>query len=449
MKHKADRLFYKEATPVSLNKIFLQSPYLTDHWQLIPSVVRMLNHILRWNHADNGFSSVTYRRFEARFHNDYIPVRDALESLGLLMVERIWRKKGTKGKDDLGKCYDYYLTPKCQRALADANREYLYLLMTDKATNRRNQKQISGRGKKVYDDVRDVLKDGLDHISFVLPEIDKVVSTYRPAKQAFVWSLLVDIVRKDYSDLSYNAKDGRIWTPYAQLPAEIRAIIKVKGLAYQKTIDIRSCYPSLWAEYVSSLPLPHIDYTESDNLNMERKRWNNLFLDTHKDPKAIISKTIGVSRQDIKEIMIQYFNGKTRGKAFRAFDTWISSEYPVLYSAWKATNIKQTGNNIGKYFETRLMLDQSIYKRAEMLGIVIGYEYDGMSFYAKDDSKCDELLSFIEQRSIELLGIKLVFADKTTTLSIPEMLMANNLRHFEAVHCKRSSRTRVGELWCF
>ena len=234
-------LFYKERTSVSLNNILLFHPYFAEHWKVIPPVIRMLNHVLHCNHADDGFSSITHRRFKARFHGDYIPIRDALESLGLLRVIRTWRKKSAT---DSGKCYDYYLTPKCQRALADANRQYLYLLLTDKPTKRRNQFAISKRqhNRKVYGDVRDILKDAVDGITIDLNQVEKVVATMPDGKAAFVWSLLVDIVRKDYSDLAYNAKDGRVWTPYAQLPAEIRQLIKVKGLEYQRTMDIRSCY---------------------------------------------------------------------------------------------------------------------------------------------------------------------------------------------------------------
>jgi hypothetical protein len=107
--------------------------------------------------------------------------------------------------------------------------------------------------------------------------------------------------------------------------------------------------------------------------------------------------------------MIKYFNGKP----FVKFSQYLQAEFPNLYSAWQKTDIKQTGNQIGKHFETKLMLDKSIYSRAEELGIIVGYEYDGMSFYAEDASQCQTLLEFIEQRSVALLGIKLVFVDKT------------------------------------
>jgi hypothetical protein len=403
---KADRIFYKEATPHSLNEILLQSPYITEHYKLIPRIWRTLNRVLAKNNRDDGKSDITRLFFKDRFGDEYPSIVRALETSGLLINDHVWIAKSAEFK---GKCFSYLLTDKCCTALADTNKEYLYKLLQDRPTIRRNQKQVSGRGYngKVYGDIRDYHKRVIDEMTYNICEIDKVADTYRPAKKAFVYSLLVDIVRKDYGELHRNAKDGRIWTPYAQLPAEIKKLIKVDGLDYQMTMDIRSCYPSLWAEYVCSFVKGH-----NDPQQYERKKWNDLFLNKDIDPKAVITNAIGVSRDAIKEVMIQYFNSKIRGKAFRAFDAWISREFPNLYTAWKATNIKQTGNNIGKYFETKLMLDESIYNKADELGIVIGYEYDGMSFYAKDDTNCQTLLDYIEQRSFELLGIKLVFVNK-------------------------------------
>jgi hypothetical protein len=417
------KLFYKEATPRALNEILLRSPFIKEHSKLIPRIVRTLNTILRWNYKDEGFSSITRTFFANCYGSDYTSVVLALETLGLMRVCRTWIKNT--------KCYDYYLTPKCQRALADVNREYLYKLLQDKPTIRRNQKQISKRGynTKVYGDIRDTLKDTIDGITIDLNQAEKVIDTMPDGKKAFVYSLLIDVVRKDYSELHRNDKDGRIWTPYTQLPAEIKKLIRVNGLDSQMTMDIRSCYPSLWAEYVSKGQL-------DPSILAERNKWNALFLNKSIDPKSVIAKAIGISRDDIKPVMIQYFNGKVRGKAFRAFDAWLGEQFPYLYSAWKSTDIKQTGNNIGKLFETKLMLDESIYAKADELGIVIGYEYDGMSFYAKNDDNCQPLLDFIEQRSVELLGIKLVFVDKVNTMDMAQLARENDMRHLEASHKK-------------
>jgi hypothetical protein len=424
------RLFYKEKSSVSLNDRLLSHPYFKSHWKSIPSAIKMLNRILRWNTKDQGKSSITYTKFRDLFRADHPIIISALEELDLMTVTRTWRKRLTCGRNDTGKCYDYQLTPVAHRELADTNKEYLYKLLTDKSAERKNQIAISKRGynQKTYGDVRDHLKATIDGMSIDFEAVENAVSMMPEAKRAFVWSLLVSIIKKDYSELKPNEKDGRIWNVYTQLPAEIKRLIKIKGLSYQHTLDIRSCYPSLWAEYVYSIA------PDKAVIATERAKWNALFLNAGIDPKTTIAKVIGLSRASIKEVMIKYFNGRIRGKPFVKFSQYLQAEFPSLYSAWKKTDITQTGNNIGKHFETKLMLDKSIYSRAEELGIIVGYEYDGMSFYAEDASQCQTLLEFIEQRSVALLGIKLVFVDKSNVLSIADMAEANNRSLLEEIH---------------
>jgi hypothetical protein len=264
-------------------------------------------------------------------------------------------------------------------------------------------------------------------------------------KEAYCYSLLIDIIKKDYAELHHNVKDNRIWNPYTQLPPEIKSIIKINGLDYQYTIDIRSCYPSLFGEYVIkriyySIPTPipaHIAYGNLDIL-MELKKYNDLFLNPDVNIKSHLSTLLDINKSEIKEVLIKYYNGHRVGKninnPYNKYDAWLKSEFPLMYSLWKTTDIKQTGNNIGKYFETKLMLDQSIYNKAKDLGIIIGYEYDGMSFYSKDDSKCDILLDYIKSKSIELLGIQLVFVVKHNTWDIASMAQENNNRIEEIKH---------------
>jgi len=280
------RLFYKEKTSVSLNDRLLSHHYFKAHSKSIPTVIKMLNRILRWNTKDQGKSSITYHKFENMFQADHPIIISALEELDLMTVTRTWRKRLTCGRNDTGKCYDYQLTPLAHRELADTNKEYLYKLLTDKSAKRKNQKAISERGYNdtIYGDVRDHLKAAIDGMSIDLEAVENAVSTMPEAKRAFVWSLLVSIIKKDYSDLKPNEKDGRIWNLYTQLPAEIKRLIKIKGLSYQHTMDIRSCYPSLWAEYVYSIA------PDKEVIASERAKWNALFLNADIDPKTTIAK---------------------------------------------------------------------------------------------------------------------------------------------------------------
>ena len=407
-------LYYKEKTSKKLNEVLLTTSFFQSNFKLIPLVAKTLNQINCWNEKENGKSSITHSFFEDRFENKYTQTIFALESVGLLKVSRVSVKKTSNNS---GKCYSYECLPLCHSILADHNKEYLYKVMNDPIEKRKIQKSVSKRqyNHKIYGDIRDTLKETIDEITFDCQEVEKICDTFSPAKQAATYHMLLSIVKRDYKDLVNNDKDNRIWTPYAQLPKEIKEVIQINGFDLQQVIDIRSCYPTLFAEYISTLET-------SPQIEFERKAYNDIFLcDT--DPKDTLSEKLNIPRSEIKAVFIEFFNGKHFRKnkfylkksenAFVKFNAWLSTTFPNLYRVWLKSEIKQTGNNIGKYFETKLMLDASIYRQAELLDIIIGYEYDGMSFYAADRSNCEELLEFIKQRSIELLGIQLVFTDKT------------------------------------
>lgn len=403
-------LFYKESTPVSLNKVFLENDFFKTNWKLIPQTVKLLNLICRYNNQDKGKSSITYTKFKSLFKYEYPKVIHNLEKLDLLKVTRFFRRQYSMSIKDKGVCYSYLLTDKCLVGLTDTNKEYLVQLFNDPQAKRRNQKRISKRGhnKIVYNDIRDNLKATTDSISFNVLEVVKVVDSMPPLKSAFTYRLLIDIVEKNYSDLKFNPTDNRVWTPFTQLPAEVKKLIMVKGYKQQQVIDIRSCYPSLFATYIKSL------FPTDSMLPVEVIKWNDLFLTKELDPKTWLATQLGLERSQIKKVMIEYFNGQriTKGSPFEKFDKWLQQEFPTMYRLWKTTDIKQTGNNIGKHLETKLMLSPLIYNMATTLNIVLGYEYDGLSLYAKNDSRCLEFTRYLEKMSRFLLGIQLVFERK-------------------------------------
>lgn len=423
------KLYYHEKTPVSLNAVLLTDPYFAKHWKIIPTVVKVLNQILKWNQVDEskgGQSDITWKWFIDRFDADYTTVIHSLESLELLGVERAGR--GQKGL----KCFAYRLTEKCLPLLADSNREYLYRLLTDKTTKRKLQKSISKRGyrKKVYGDVRDEIKATIDGITFKQEEINSLCESYPPETTAFVRLVISEIVEKTYGDLQHSEADNRVSNPYTLLPAEVKSLIEVNGLRYITTFDIRSAYPSMWAHWIQHLN------PENSEIAAEKAAYEKIFLNPAVDPKQHLSEALGISRSEIKDVMISYFNGKgfrnnvfvQKGSKnpFVKFNSWLKSNFPKLYTLWSQTEIKQTGNQIGKNFETKLMLDESIFQKARSLGLVIGYENDGFSVYgniAKDNPCVRELLDFVSEQSVRLLGIKLVIVPKPTPKIDPTAIM--------------------------
>ena len=393
---------------------------------------KALNRILKFNtidEAEGGQSDIIWTFFSNRFGSDYTRIKKKLEDLGLLEIERIGRgKKGLK-------CFGYRLTETCLLLLSDSNREYLHKLMTDKATKRRLQKNISERRyrKKIYGDARDRIKETIDGISFKETDIDCLCQHYTPEKAAFVRLVLAEIVEKNYGDLQHNEKDNRIPNPYTQLPAEVKTLIQIHGLKHIGVADIRSAYPSMWAHWLCSL---HPDMPE---LEEEKAAYERIFLDPSRSPKEHLADLLAIPLDDIKDVMISYFNGKgfrknvfvkrSRKDPFVKFDSWLKSSFPNLYRLWTAGDISQTGNQIGKHFETKLMLDECIYQKARSLGLVIGYENDGFSIFGnvpKDHASVRELLDFVAEQSIRLLGIKLVIVHKETPKWNPLEIQRND-----------------------
>lgn len=243
--------FYKERTPSAFNTLLLSHPYFAKHWKVIPSVFKALNQILKWNHLDGEASEITWAFFKSRFGFEYPHILKALESLALLQITPAYLPQEVS-PDGKGHCKRYLCSAKGHALLADVNKEYLYKLLTDPQIKRTNQRRIRERKYHSiqYGDIRDELKASIDGITFDWNRISPVVDTFKEEKRAFTYTLLTDIEEKNYGELRHNEKDNRVWNPYTQLPAEIKALITINGLRYQHTLDIRSCYPSLWAEYL-------------------------------------------------------------------------------------------------------------------------------------------------------------------------------------------------------
>jgi hypothetical protein len=429
-----NKVFYKEATSSALNELLLAVPYLRANWKRIPSIIRLLSKIAKWNHDSKGWSSISYKKFLNAWGADYRRILEILRELGLLCIKRWvvtednkvkpnWRKKGTLGKEDKGHCYDFLLTPLCRARLGDHNKVYLHKLLTDKTERRKNQKRISRRGynKLSYGDIRDNVKAMIDSSSYDEDAVNKVLETFIPMKREGVRYLLIQIAEKSYAPLKHNKKDNRLPNPYFELPPEIKELIKIKGLTSQYVGDIRSCYPSLWAAYVRGLILskakvgaPPIGYGNVDN---EVERYNKFWLDPQIDPKKELSQLLDIPLDKVKDVVLKYYNGHTlTNDHYKRFDRWLQTEFPLLYRFWrKHTNIKETGNNIGKLFETPLMLDKSLFDKAEELGMVYANEADGFRLHAKDNSLVQEFVDFLNAKCLQILGIPLVFKEKKDT----------------------------------
>lgn len=77
---------------------------------------------------------------------------------------------------------------------------------------------------------------------------------------------------------------------------------------------------------------------------------------------------------------------------------WFQSEFPLLNTIWQSTDIKATGSEIAKRYETRIIFNPELYRLTETLDIKIIPEHDGLGvFAASDDNKLTEKLEKISK----------------------------------------------------
>ncbi len=90
---------------------------------------------------------------------------------------------------------------------------------------------------------------------------------------------------------------------------------------------------------------------------------------------------------------------------------WIAKNYPALFEIWNKTDLKKTGNNISRFYETKLMLDPELILLVEGMGLDVLGEHDGIGVFAEEkdsdlDAKILKLKNWIQDRSVALFGLK-------------------------------------------
>ena len=90
---------------------------------------------------------------------------------------------------------------------------------------------------------------------------------------------------------------------------------------------------------------------------------------------------------------------------------WIEKNYPALFEIWNNTDLKKTGNNISRFYETKLMLDPELILLAESMGLEVLTEHDGLGLFGDEgdpdlDTKVRNLRDWIQEKSVALFGLK-------------------------------------------
>jgi hypothetical protein len=440
-------------------------PAFQLNWKAISPAFYFLQRIATLNDMNNGKAVEFYSVNIQNIFRPYCPQSDgdfaykkylnALESLELLTIGNSY----IVGNDDIeGVCKTYLVTTEGVDLLSAANVEYLKALHTDQKVIRKTQQSISKRAAmhSTYSDyVLNYIADGLNHFNYDYDKAMSVVSGsgWSPLTQQSAEQSLISFKTKDFGNLQYNKTDGRVFNEFVSMKSDLRQAFKYKKMTRMAVIDIRACHPTFFSTYIleyvllnnnfSTLPiLPHYVMDKGDRnqlnpliinkpspksliinepshnpliineeynynkstLEMEHEKWLNLFTNPLIDPRDVIGSEIDRTKAEVKEALSQTLNGS---KKYKKVLDWLEKTFPCLYAIWQTTDIKQTGCNISRLYESKVMLHPEIYKQTEAQGLKIAYEYDGISVFS------DDIIKRVLIGKVEYLAKRIKFLAET------------------------------------
>ena len=395
----------------------------------------------RWQDIANRFQG---------YSQPYKAFRNALRDLDLITFTRY---KPPPNYFIDGECRKFTITPLGRKLVMEGNHQWLYKLLKDPATWRRNQVAISKR--KVRDTVyaepeKQIVHDFTAEVTFDRDAVwsqlerDKVDApdAYRSARHH-----VEALVEKKFSDLEID--HGRVYNDFVALPREYRPFAQFKRKPYVATLDIRACHPTFLGEFLRGYYQSAVDEysgrttgthpTQRDlaaaarlsrevnllALLVESTRWTDIFTHPTVDPREAIMREahMTIDVRDMKQCLNTWLNGakkykrKTDGRMsgtdLQSLERWFRRFFPEMAKVWSVMPRKATGCCISEYYEGVLMLDPALYAYAENLGLVLSYEYDGVGVFAKRDdpelpAKLEKVAAFIQRQSVERFNVPVV-----------------------------------------
>jgi len=337
-----------------------------------------------------------------------------------------------------GECRKFITTPLCRSLLAGGNYQWLYRLLNDPTTRRRNQVAISKRkrARTVYADPFLRMIDEFNHaVKFdrdgLLGRLQRD-KTDEPGRFNSTLHILLAFERKWFTEL--EVKHGRVYHAFVALAKEYRPFALLDGKRYVATLDMRACWPTFFGRFMGDfydywMQLPQsdqraveiADYLKKEvnhsALKSECKCWVDIFTNTAQDPRQAIMDAIGIKidRGDMKECLNVWLNGGkqyervTTGKINRtdnrALEAWFNNTFPNMAKVWSVDDRTQTGQCLGDFYEGDIMMDVSLYAYAESMGLTLSYEYDGVGVFADPDdselaAKLERVKTFIQNLSV-------------------------------------------------
>ena len=377
-----------------------------------------------------------------------------LESLGILYkCQNGFYNKFTKD----GKVSRFKITELGWRLLVDGQREYLRKLHNDPDEDRRvrnNRRLKKKRQKDVLGPVESIINNNLFDLEYSKEDFARFwrekCAFFTIDEQFNINYSIIKIGESDFNEIVRNDEDGRIHHVWVLMKSDARPLFQLRGKPYSRILDIRACHPTFWALFIldylydkkkdyelidNTIDIPsniisnvynntispisyslpplaslHYSYGNVDELVNECSKWTAFWINHDIDPRELIAQDLG--NGETKETVKQLVNSAMNGSENRVFK-WICQNYPALSSIWLQTDLKLTGVQISKFYETRLILDPGLFELAAELEIDILPEHDGLGIFAAEgdpelDQKTQALAARIGDNCLRLFGFRAV-----------------------------------------
>ena len=385
---------------------------------------------------------------------NYKSAISVLDSVGILYKCR----NGFHNKfTNKGKVSRFKITELGWRLLVDGQREYLRKLHNDPDEDRRvrnNRRLKKKRQKDVLGPVESIINNNLFDLEYSKEDFARFwrekCAFFTIDEQFNINYSIIKIGESDFNEIVRNDEDGRIHHVWVLMKSDARPLFRLRGNPYSRILDIRACHPTFWALFIldylydkkkdyelidNTIDIPsnaisnisnntispityslpslgslHYSYGNVDELVNECSKWTAFWINPDIDPRELIAQDLG--NGETKETVKQLVNSAMNGSENRVFK-WICKNYPALSSIWLQTDLKLTGVQISKFYETRLILDPGIFELAAELGLDILAEHDGLGVFAAEgdpdvDQKAQALAARIGDNCLRLFGFRAV-----------------------------------------
>ena len=321
-------------------------------------------------------------------------------------------------------CKAYQVSDETRSFVAEDVADYVMMLHANqefyrRAYKRRHQRRI--RRKATGDIVVDTNWRNISNLHYRQTDFERVIASIQddhsltPSERQFgpenVKLSIKRLTTGDFKVMRYDV-DGRMHNVFNQMHERMRNVLYIhepnRTIIFRNryNVDYRAMHPTFLGIYLFNILTNHVFPIVVENVDIYAKklpsevhRWNTLWT-AEEDPRAVLAALWGWTKDKVKHSLLTDLNEPRNYRT--PFKEWMGAEFPFLFQLWRSTDVKATGCNLSKFYESELLRNAEFYQfAATMEDVRILCCHDGVSVFApKEDeqarSKADLIKHFLE-----------------------------------------------------